>query len=350
MDTISYKLYTMSELTDWLIHNIDNGLSEIIISKKRAFALINNPHTKEDDVVLSVVFDSNRVIGYTAVFPEKFIKPQLEERYFWGTTQWLEPEYRGKGISAKMMLDIKEAVNNRYLGLDSSVASTKLDKKQGSVITYYPRYFVLLKGRNRSIKSKIKGYYISFSNKNAIKKLAKYQYINEYVCNIDDMLYDFISKNSKNDVFLRSQEILNWQLQYPFSQSIGNDLHIKQEECQFGTNVHSSSVVAIKVIKDSCLIGFYILNILDDNCIVRYLYYLPNFKNEVFASVLEKSFLLYPQKISTVNKPFYEFMMTLGIKSMNSSYYIEKISLTTPSDFNVDENANIQGGDGDLCF
>ena len=349
-NNITYKLYTISDLTNWLLHNVDNGLSEIIISKKRAFALINNPHANVNDVVLSVVFDSNRVIGYTAVFPEKFIKPVLMERYYWGTTQWLEPEYRGKGISAKMMLNIKVAVNNRYLGLDSSVASTKLDKKQGSVITYYPRYFILIKANTPNIKGKLKEHYVRIVNKNVIKKLETYQYINEYVCHIDDMIYDFISKNSKNDIFLRSQEILNWQLQYPFLQCVGFDAHLKHEECQFGTNVHSSSVVAIKVIKDYRMIGFYILNVVDGNCIVRYLYYLPEFKNEVFASVLEKSFSTCPTKISTVNKVFYEFMIALGIKSMNSNSYSENISLTTPSDFIVDENMNIQGGDGDLCF
>lgn len=347
---ISYKLYNISDLSNWLLSNVNNGLSEKIISKKRALALINNPHAKANDVALSVVFDSDKVVGYTAVFPERFVKPQLEERYFWGTTQWLEPEYRGKGISAKMMLNIKEAVNNLYLGLDSSVASTKLDKKQGSSITYYTRYFILLKPNKKNIKTKIKEFYINNKNRRALKKIQHNSYENEYVCCIDDDLYNFICKHSTCDVFLRTQEILNWQIQYPFSQAVGKDIHIKKEKCQFGTNVDSSCVIPIKVIKDKLIVGFYILNIINGNSIVRYLYYSPENRNEVYASLINKSFSMDIVKFTTFDKDLYKFLVTLGIKSLNSSFNTEKISLTAPADFKVDDNARIQGGDGDLCF
>lgn len=59
-----------------------------------------------------------------------------------GTTQWIEPEYRGKGISAKMMLLVKGAINHRYLGLYSSIAILKGDTESRKY--YSNRYNTIL--------------------------------------------------------------------------------------------------------------------------------------------------------------------------------------------------------------
>ena len=62
----------------------------------------------------------------------------------------MDSAYRGKGVSWKMMHQIKDAVNDRYVKLESSVASCRLDEKQGSVISYYPRYFIVLRGTKKA--------------------------------------------------------------------------------------------------------------------------------------------------------------------------------------------------------
>ena len=102
LGSITYKVYSVCELREWLINNRQNGLSEYAIAPTRAFALINNPCAKDEDPAIVVTSDGDRHIGYSAVFPDEYVKGNTIGRFFWGTTEWLEPDYRGKGIAGKM--------------------------------------------------------------------------------------------------------------------------------------------------------------------------------------------------------------------------------------------------------
>ena len=86
---ISYKLFTILQLSNWLLHHENNGITEKMLSSSRAYALITNPHASKEDIVLAAALDCDKVVGYTAVFPEKMIKPFSNQVFYWGTTQWL---------------------------------------------------------------------------------------------------------------------------------------------------------------------------------------------------------------------------------------------------------------------
>lgn len=67
IDNLQYKIYSISDLRDWLLYNVQNGLSETAITPTRAHAFTNNPHAKDDDAAVEVVFDANgKTVGYTA--------------------------------------------------------------------------------------------------------------------------------------------------------------------------------------------------------------------------------------------------------------------------------------------
>lgn len=347
-NNLTYKFFTISQLTDWLLHNRDNGISDYMISRARAWALIHNPSVKEDDIVLAAAYDGNNPIGYTALFPDKLQKPILEGTYYWGTTQWLEPEYRGKGISAKMMLMMKEAINHRYLGLDSSVASCKLDQKQGYKIVYYPRYFYIWDKQNIGLLGCIKKLYIRCANKKVLARLDKYSYTNKFINYVDDCTYEFIKLHSQSDLFLRSQEMLNWQLHYPFVQVVKKDKHLAKENCEFGTNIEAHSIQLVQVYCDEQLCGVYELNIIDGVCSVQYLYFNEEYRDNVFASLVVNVLQSNVIKFRTFNKELYDFMYENGIKNMNSKFHVEQISLTVPPNMEIDESLSIQGGDGDM--
>lgn len=349
MENIIYKLYTIAELRDFVLHNKEIvGLSYTLITRTRAYALLNNPHAKDADVVVAAVFVDNSPIGYTAIFPENFTKPDLQKTYYWGSTEWLEPEYRGKGISALMMRNLKNAIQNRYLGLDSTIASIKLDQKQGSEITYYPRYFFYLdKKKCQGIRSILKKNYVSIWNKNVLKKTALYDYTNEYVNFIDDQTYAFIVAHSTNDLFLKKREVLNWQLSNSFVLPIGNDDRTTKELCAFGSYVKDSWFKAVKVYVDHCLVGFYVIKCTNGICELKYLYYEESFYKNVFASVLRNILQSNVIEFKTFSKALYEFICHLGMKSINS-HCIEQVALTAPPGWLKDSSLYIQGGDGDM--
>lgn len=347
----SYQLFTIKDIEEWLFHNVDNGLSDSIISRPRALAFVKNPHSKPNDAAVSAVFnEKNEPIGYTGAFAEEWVRPKLQDRYFWGSTQWMDPQYRGKGVSGKMMRVIKDAVDDRYIALDSSIASCRLDEKQGSVISYYPRYFVVLgKGSPKNLKSFIKERIVSRANKKALKKLQSYSYSNQYVNWIDDETYDFIVSHSSDDLFLRKQDFLNWQIRHPFVLSIGGGYNIKPDCCEFGGYVGDVRVMMVRVFVDDLLCGFYVLNKINSICTPLYLYYDNTHKDKVFASLLVNVLSNNDiKKIRTFDKDLFVFMQDVGVRSMFSNFNIENVSLTVPAGFSVDPSLKIQGGDGDM--
>lgn len=346
----SYRLFTISDLKEWLFHNANNGLSDAVISRPRALAFVNDPHALPEDPALVVVFnDQNEPVGYTGAFAERWVRPALPDRYFWGSTQWMEPQYRGKGISWKMMRQIKDAVLDRYVALESSIASCRLDEKQGSVISYYPRYYILLKSKRNTLKSKLKECLVHRSIKKALDAMSSFDYSNRYVNWIDDETYAFIVAHSSHDLFLREQDYLNWQLRNPFLISTGHDRKLEAERCEFGGNVSRQQIIQVQVLVEGKLCGYYVLNLVGPICTVLYLYYEAAFCNQVFASLAAVALIKdNVEKIRSFNKDLIDFMMKMGTRSMNSKDMVDQVSLTVPSGFVVDASLSLQGGDGDM--
>lgn len=348
LNHITYRVYTIRELRDWCIGNILNGLSEYSMSPARAYALINNPCAREDDPAIVVVFDKERAIGYSAVFADEYLKGNTKGRFFWGTTEWIEPQYRGKGIAGNMMRMLKEAVGvNNYIGLDSSIASVKLDQKQGSSIQIYDRTRLNLVSHD-FLKGIVLSKYIERCNKNALNNLAQYEYQNEYVRFIDEQTYQFIVTHAQNDVFVRQCEMLNWMLQYPFYIGTHKDAKVKKDICEFGCYKEEYNLDAIQVIIENEIMGFYIISQTNTERVLRYLYYGEMHKNEVFASVTLNLLKSGVDRIRFISNDLLEFMHQHGINHLNKKSYYDKIALTLPPGMTVDANLHIQGGDGDM--
>lgn len=349
MDGLSFKIFSVSEVREWLIHNVHNAISESCITPTRALSLVNNPHAVDTDPVLCVVFNNDVIIGYTAVFPEVMKHPSMEGKYYWGTTEWLNPAYRGKGIAAQMMRTIKNAVQDRYLGLDSSDSSVRLDQKQGSRIIYYPRYYLRWGAKRKNCLAQIKVAWVRSRNMLAIRQLERqYEYRNRHVPFIDDATYSFIAAHSEPYLFLRDQQMLNWLLRYPFLLSVGDDKHLISDECEFGEQVKTGQTKIVQVFVDKSLIGVYVLRIIDNVCSLLYLYYDKDEKEKVFASVLINACESQMFELRTFSKDLYQFAKWHGIMSIHSKSYQQPVSFTLPKDMQVDETKEIQGGDGDM--
>lgn len=345
---IVYRVYSIQELRSWLIDNLHNGLSEYAIAPVRAFALINNPCAKDTDPAIVVAFDNDRPIGYSAVFPDDYVKGNTIARLFWGTTEWIEPEYRGKGIAGKMMRAIKDAVGiERYIGLESSIASVKLDQKQGASIVMYNKVRFQFIATD-SCKGYLNTKCIVYHNKKQLIRLSDYEYQNEYVSFIDVETHQFIESHARHDLFLRQREMFNWILRYPFMISSHEDTKAQKDICEFGGSVSEYTMEAIKVYAHNELVGFYIVSQTNKDRTLRYLYYDETHQDEVFASATLNLMKPGIEKIFFMSDALQEFMHQQGIKHLNKNFYIDKVTLTLPPNMTVDSSLHIQGGDGDM--
>lgn len=346
---VHYKIFTISDLRNWLVGNQSMGVSAKVIDPCRAYSWLNNPSAKDEDPALVVVYDENDApIGYTGAFSEDIADGNTVGRFFWGSTEWLNPEYRGKGIAATMMHMIKDAVGyGNYFALDSSEASVRLDKKQGSQIQYYQRFKYKLSTKE-SFKGKCFSLYVSLMNNMSLAKIKQTNYTNQYVTFVDEETYSFLKTHSYKDLFLRQRETLNWMLHFPFVVPIGEDGHVEKTSCEFGGIVSRHSIEAIKVKVDGTLRGFYIVSQKDSRRSLRYIYYEEEFKENVFASVIVNLIRKGVNEIQFFSVPLRQFMQDNRIKRLNSKSIIDQVAFTSPSDFCYDHSMCLQGGDGDM--
>lgn len=345
---ITYKVFSKKEVRAWLIKKEQNGLSGYAIAPTRAFALINNPCAIDIDPVIVVAYDGEKPIGYSAVFADDYVKGNVKGRFFWGTTEWIEPGYRGKGIAAKMMRTLKEATGlERYIGLESSIASVRLDQKQGASIVYFDKtkFHFVSKG---SLRTYLLTKYVTCHNRKQLNKLKDFEFQNEYVNFIDAETYRFVEAHSQNNLFLRQREMLNWMLQYPFLIGTHNDINAKKDVCEFGSTVLEYNIEAVKVYVHNDLVGVYVVSQTNKERTLRYFYYDECGKNEVMASVTINLLRQGIEKIFFVSDELREFMHLHGIKHLNRKSYIEKVALTLPPNMSIDQKLHIQGGDGDM--
>lgn len=346
---VHYKTYTIADLRDWLVEHQHNGISAKVIDPCRAYAWLNNPSALDEDPALVVVYDENQApVGYTGAFAENVVEGNTLGRFFWGSTEWLDPECRGKGIASTMMHLIKEAVGyGNYFASDSSEASVHLDKKQGSRIQYYQRVKYKLSTKE-SFRGKCVSKYVSVMNQLSLAKIKQTNYTNQYVTFIDEETYGFIRAHSHKDLFLRQRETLNWMLHFPFLVPVGEDDHAEKALCEFGSVVSRHAIEAIKVKVDGVLRGVYIVSQTDARRSLRYLYYDEEFKENVFASVTANLIRKGVKEIQFFSVPLHQFMQDNRIKRLNSKSIYDQVAFTSPGDFCYDHSFCLQGGDGDM--
>lgn len=343
---ITYHLYTIAQLRDFMLHNMSNGITLDMISTAGGYALINNPCAKDDDVVLSIAKQNSEVVGYTAVFGEDLVRPDM--RLFWGSSEWVDERLRGKGIGAKMMQNIKDAVKDVYFGLESSPASVKLDLKQGSKVCFYNKYWYKLSSNSQGLRAKIKSAYIRRHNKRVLRGLESISFDVRYINFIDDRIYQFIRKNSNADLFLRKQEMFNWMLTYPYQISTYADERALSNACEYWPDANYYRWIAVDILQYGERIGVVLLTKRNDALTIRYIYYDSMHEKDVYVAILHVIFKMGVVNFYHCSQSFAEFLMHVGIKQMNSKANCKQISFTYPSNFEFDTFLHIQGGDGDM--
>lgn len=349
--TITYKNFTAKEVRAWLYEGADNGLSEKIITKTRANSIIHNPFVDDDMVIVVVALCGEKVVGYTAMFPEHLKRPDV-----WisnATTLYADPQYSSEFIGYYVSKVLHDNANGRYvIGSDIASATVLIDKLLGlKPYVFNRRRFVInRKFRATSLRllcSKIVEPFRKLRQSYFINKIQSY--INDslsvkFVDFIDDESYRFILSHSANDIFVRSQEMLNWLIRYPFRVE-----RVKCVGCD-STNLFSDICDNFKMyiaqIRDNNMIqGIYMFAVRDNDIHVLLLYYSDEFKNDIYSFLLKTIISLNPSQLFSVYDDFNNFVENSNV---SLKFYNHQFVFTLPPKFEIDTNRSMQGADGDM--
>ena len=349
-EVVDIRLYTASQIKEWLFHNKEHeGLSDRLIDRARAHALVSNPYVTDDMALVSAIFVDRKVAAYTYVFPDLIQKPE-KRLIYWDTTLYVNPKYEGRGFAYCVIAQICELYGEDYFDLDAADASVENLKYQGLTVDHVPQYLLYNK---HIVREGIRGEYAYWkykiercrkSNEGALqKKLGDARYNLRYVSYIDDALYSFIQVHSDGDLFLRSQETFNWILRFPFMQESPLTKRVKRE-CRFSSKKLEFRIFGVCVYCRESLVGFTILRCTNDEWSVKYLYYDKSYENEVFLAVAEHLIVHPRRSFFTANKRLHDFVSEFGIFTQDTIY---KKSFAYPANFDYDKTLAIQAGDGD---
>ena len=349
-EKVDLKLYTAAQLKDWLLHNkAAEGLSEVMIDKVRAYALVTNPYVNDDMSLVSALFVDGKVAAYTYVFPDRMEKPH-GRTIFWNTTLYVNPNYEGRGYAYCVIAAICELYGDDYFDLDAAEASVENLKYQGLTVTYRPQYILRQKAMSSGsgkaalaqVWNKLCGYFRS-REKELRAQIVNSDYRLQYVNYVDDETYAFVRSHAKDDLLLRSQESMNWILQHHFM--IESPLRRRvRRRCKFASALPIFRMYAFVVRQQEQIVGFVVLRTTCNEWAVKYLYYDEMAREVVFMAVAEHLLAEQRPLFSTADKRLHDYVAQYRIYACEEIY---NRSFSYPKNFDYDASLNIQAGDGD---
>lgn len=346
-ENVRLELFTVKQVRDWLEHGVtERGLSEHLIARTRAWAIVNNPYASDDLNIISAIFVNDEVAAYTYLFPDE----QDGQRIFWNTTLYCAPQYEGRGYSAIVMGQFCELYGEHYFDLDAAQASIANLKFCGLTVEYVPLYILSNKTfRGNGLQTKLAriiehlSYLKSNRKSDLLKDIRSSAYRLKYTSFIDDKVYAFIQFHSGNDEFLRSQKIFNWILQTPFMQDTPL-IHRTARDTEFTAMRGRFQLLGVEVYKGDTLIAFYILKVSDAVLELSYLYYNNNQQRDVFLSIAEHVLHFNKAQFITANKELWSFIGNYKIYTKQNQ---RSKSFSYPQGFMYDSSKTMQSGDGD---
>lgn len=347
------KLYSVKDLKAWIEDGVSGcGLSEQIITKTRAYAIIHNPFVTDDMPVVASLWVSGEVAAFVAAFPERLQRPDCMTHWF--HSLYVSPRYEGKGYGLVVLGSLMEQYGDDPIfdldAVDTSVEILSyLGLKSGTFTQYDFRNKMIhrgsVKGELAYHRNQWQRYWRSGKSLKCLSRSIKESiYSLQYERFVDQEAYDFMVAHSEGNAFLRKREMLNWMLSHPFVHEapLCDRVH--------GENLFSSSKAwqryfVVKVYAHSTLAGVYILCDSSTMLSLAYLYYDASYQKDVLLSIAEHILKLGNQRFATSN------VLVAGFVKSNGLFAIEKVTDTSFCyDMRYEELAKlgIQGGDGDM--
>lgn len=339
------KLYTVKQLRDWLEHNYAaEGLSERIIAPSRAWAIVHNPYVKDDDPVVAAIFENGENAAFTAAFPEMI----GDKRYWWFTSLWCDPKHQGKGYGLIVIGSLAEVYGEEYI-LDRWGAheTVEIFTCLGSQTIYTPRYIFGSKIHCQTAKGKF--VHVIRSLQKGLHKLIEKpnkleDYSLRYLTNIDDVTYAFVQQHHNQDLYLRTQPMLDWILQYSFTQACPMIERTLPTTPFAPAKAKSNQMYAVQVWDNEQLDGFYLMKHTEDDLHILYVYYREESKDKVFASIRDHVKRIKVEQFVTDNEELANYIQK---NIYFPKKHVEQIHFAYPLNFTIPSKITLQYGDGD---
>ena len=341
----------------------------IPITKHRALSHLSNPRASDDDSLLLLAFEDNRMVGYLGILADFLYDREEVYKAGWASASWVDPSMRRKGIAGKLLREALDAWNNHILVGDWVPNSFGVYEKSGAFTDLVCREGIraYLRFNLREILPLKKTFFTKIilipadGVLNIFNSLRLYchspVFRNDYPLyeksdTIDDESAEFMSRWKNSEMFRRSERDLNWILKYPWVLEKSPECPKPDKRFHFSSvcNEFHNEIIKLRNSRNE-MIALLMLTTRNKSLQIPYLYY-------------------HSDQVETVARFIYGYMYDKKIKGItlfdtrlseyilrNRTPFITKQRKVRPyiitkslADKLTDDGRIIQDGDGELAF
>lgn len=358
----------ISELPSYIESTEYKNSTILPITRARAISQFNNPDASPEDVALLIAInDRKEITGYIGILPGKAIVNGYEEKIFWNSGWWVDPE-KGRNISMLLFYNMIGVCRNRILIADLTKHTTKIlsysgffelpQTKKGirgffrfTFKTILPNKFPGLKKAYPAFAladAVLNSLFIPFFlyKKNKFKLSKNYSLVQ--VKDVDKECSDFIDSAQKDILHFRNSQEINWIIKNPWIRKGNKNNDAEAQLYYFTTIANNFNNVCLKISKNNTIVAVIFLNKRDDELKMPY-FFCHMEEKEIVLKILIR-YLLNNKAITftTWHSDFVKYFSEHSIFLMKKEVYLQSAYSKDLSLFQ--EGFNLQDGDGDMAF
>jgi GNAT superfamily N-acetyltransferase len=225
------RVYSLEELEKHIqaIHSNRNQLSPL--SPLRLHSYLNNPRACASDPVLFELHAKNQLVAYRTLLPDIFFDTRGDSHPFaWLSGNWVDPEYRRKGLSTLLLREVEARWEGRLMYTNYAPASKAVYDRTGKFPVLLERKgkrFYLRAAAEALLGDRLGAHgLLRFADQavNLLRetKLQGFEEVDGDLCRMekvtspDGAARDLINRMQEGSLFRRDAEVFNWILAYPW--------------------------------------------------------------------------------------------------------------------------------------
>jgi hypothetical protein len=364
------KTFTVADLKTALLSE-DFWLTKTLpITKHRALSYIRNPRADQNDPVLLVAYQDNRVIGYLGILPDKIFVDDTIHKMGWLTSWWVDPGSAATGVGAILLYKALNAYH-QHVGvaggtkearkaLHASQKFTVLKTLRGLDIRFrfhvsaaalrrlpaLKIFRVLFKTFDVVLDEIVNLRSFFWQRRNNICRRLTF----EYIAAIDEETDHFIQQHHRHDLTRKGKADLSWMMIYPWilsaplRDSASRRYHFSSLSDRFG-------YLGVKVFEPGKgMVGFFMLKARDDRLSVVYSYFESRYVATITAAVVYLTLAMDARVLS-----LYDERLVAGFSELRCPYWsaraVSRGFLLSKAFADLPlRDCRLHGGDGDFAF
>ncbi len=225
------RVYTLEELESHIQSTYSNPEEVIPLSPLRLNSYLKNPRAENTDPILIELWLNERLIAYRTLLPDLFFDSKGNSRRFaWLSGNWVDPDFRRKGLSTKLLQRAEELWDGSLMYTNYAPASKAVYDQTGQfplLVKRDGRRFYLRAAAEDLLGERLGARELLRLGDRSVNKLrehglGRFKAVGNRECKVErvsalnQVLEELIVRVQESSLFRRTAEEFNWILQHPW--------------------------------------------------------------------------------------------------------------------------------------